>query len=316
VASSHIRVGTFQFFAARQDDEALRVLADYVIARHYPAAAEAEKPYRALLDAVINAQADLVAAWLLVGFIHGVMNTDNCSVAGETIDYGPCAFMDSYDPATVFSSIDRQGRYAYGNQPQMAHWNVTRLAEALLPLLGPDDEAAIAEAQDALAAFGPRFERAYHEGLGRKLGLATLKEGDVGLASDLLVAMAENQVDFTLLFRGLSGAAAGNHERPRGLFPDPSAYDAWAPRWLRRLDEEGRDRDRIVGTMNATNPAFIPRNHLVEAMIQAAVEQRDFTPFERLLTVLSRPYDDQEDAADLAKPPEPHERVLATFCGT
>ena len=316
VASSHIRVGTFQFFAVRGDHDALRLLADHVIARHYSAAAEADRPYRALLDAVIKAQADLVARWLLLGFIHGVMNTDNCSVAGETIDYGPCAFMDSYDPAAVFSSIDRQGRYAYGNQPQMAHWNLTRLAEAMLPLLDPDEDAAITEAQDALGAFGPELERRYHEGLGRKLGLRTVQNGDVDLASTLLTAMTNNQVDFTLLFRRLSDASAGNHEPARSLFTNPVDYDDWAARWTERLDHEPGDRASVRDQMNATNPAFIPRNHRVEEMIRAAVDNRDFGPFQQLLAVLSRPFDDQEEFAHYAQPPQPHERVLATFCGT
>jgi uncharacterized protein YdiU (UPF0061 family) len=316
VASSHVRVGTFQYYAAREDDEALGALADYVIARHYPEAAADDQPYRAMLDAVIVAQAELVAKWLLVGFIHGVMNTDNCSVAGETIDYGPCAFMDAYDPATVFSSIDRQGRYAYGNQPRIAFWNLTRLAEAMLPLLGADQDAQIAEAQDALAAFAPRFERAYHDGLGRKLGLLTPREGDVEIASSLLTVMTKNQVDFTLLFRRLGEAAVGNHEQVRSLFLDPSDYDAWAARWVERLRGELRDTSSIRDSMSATNPAFIPRNHQVEAMIKAAVEDRDFGPFEQLLTVLSHPYEDQEEFAQYAQPPQPHERVRATFCGT
>ena len=316
VASSHIRVGTFQFFAARGDEEALRLLADHVIARHYPAAAQAERPYRALLDAVIAAQADLVARWLLVGFIHGVMNTDNASVAGETIDYGPCAFMDTYDPATVFSSIDRMGRYAYGNQPRIAHWNLTRLAEAMLPLLGPDQEAAIAEAQDALAAFGELFQRSYHAGLVRKLGLSGDGDEDVDLAGAILEAMTANQVDFSLFFRRLGQAAAGDDEPVRSLFIDPTACDAWLVRWRERLAHEPGDAEARRAGMDAVNPAFIPRNHQVEAMIAAAVEREDYAPFETMLDVLSRPYQDQPEAAHLAEPPQPHERVAATFCGT
>jgi uncharacterized protein YdiU (UPF0061 family) len=316
VALSHVRVGTFQYYAAREDDEGLANLADYVIARHYPEAAGDDQPYRAMLDAVIGAQAELVAKWLLVGFIHGVMNTDNCSVSGETIDYGPCAFMDAYDPATVFSSIDRHGRYAYGNQPRMAHWNLTRLAEAMLPLLGSDQESAIEQAHDALAAFGPKFEQAYHEGLGRKLGLSSLREGDVDIASTLLAIMTEHQVDFTLLFRRLGDAAVGDPEPARSTFLNPADFDAWAARWLGRLGDETAERSVIRDRMNAINPAFIPRNHHVEAMIKAAVDDQDFEPFEQLLSVLSRPYEDQEELARFAQPPQPHERVLATFCGT
>src|SRR3954471_21037814 len=207
VASSHIRVGTFQFFAVRRDTDAIRRLADHVIARHYPDLAKAGQPYHALLEAVIARQAELVARWLLVGFIHGVMNTDNTSVAGDTIDYGPCAFMDNYDPATVFSSIDEMGRYAYGNQPRIALWNLTRFAECLLPLLSDDQEKAIAEAQSALEKFAEKFDAAYQAGLRRKLGLFTARDDDPELANDLLKTMAENQADFTLTFRRLSEAA-------------------------------------------------------------------------------------------------------------
>ena len=260
---------------ARQDVEGLRLLADYVIARHYPQAAESDQPYRAFLDQVIAAQADLIAHWLHVGFIHGVMNTDNMSIAGETIDYGPCAFMDAYDPATVFSSIDQQGRYAYGNQPRIGLWNLTRLPETLLPLLSEDEEKAVAEAQEALEAFSVKFEAAYHAGLRRKLGLLTEREEDLTLAGDLLKEMAENQADFTLTFRQLSDAAAGpeGDEAVRNLFINPLAYDAWAARWRSgQLSLEPQDGASRQAAMRAVNPAFIPRNHRVEAMIQAAVE--------------------------------------------
>ena len=210
VAASHIRVGTFQYFAARDDVEAVRLLADHVIARHYPEAAHAERPYRALLEGVIARQAELIAQWLLVGFIHGVMNTDNMSIAGETIDFGPCAFMDAYDPATVFSSIDQQGRYAYANQPRIAHWNLARLAETLLPLLAEDQDSAVADAEEALAAFGPRFEAVFHAGLRRKIGLFTEHDEDPELIQALLSAMAQNGADFTLTFRELCDAAGGS----------------------------------------------------------------------------------------------------------
>jgi uncharacterized protein YdiU (UPF0061 family) len=317
IASSHIRVGTFQFFAARGDVEAVRILADHVIARHYPAAAEATNPYRALLDAVIAAQVDLVARWLLIGFIHGVMNTDNMSVAGETIDYGPCAFMDTYDPATVFSSIDRAGRYAYGNQPRIAHWNLTRLAETLLPLLDEDQDAAVTQAQDALAEFGALFEQAYLGGLRRKAGLSGEEQpGDVEMINTLLSRMTENQVDYTLLFRALGQAAVGDDEPARGLFVDPTAFDAWARDWRTRLESDAQDPESRKQAMDRINPAFIPRNHQVEAMITAAVERQDFAPFHRMVEVLSRPFEDQPEAQDLAAPPLPHERVAATFCGT
>lgn len=316
VAGSHIRVGTFQYFAARGDVEALRLLADHVIARHYPAAAAAAQPYRALLDAVISAQASLVARWLLVGFIHGVMNTDNMSVAGETIDYGPCAFMDIYDPATVFSSIDRMGRYAYGNQPNIAHWNLTRLAETLLPLLDADQDAAVEQAQDALGNFGPMFEQVYFAGLRSKVGLSSEEPGDVELINDLLTGMTANQVDFTLFFRNLGMAALGQDEPARALFIDPTAFDRWAVEWRSRLSRDAQDANARRGAMDRVNPAFIPRNHQVEAMIEAAIQQEDFSLFHRMLDVLSRPFEDQPDAGAFAQPPLPHERVAATFCGT
>ena len=317
VASSHIRVGTFQYFAAREDDEGLRTLSDYAIARHYPDVGEQEQPYRALLERVVAAQSSLVARWLLVGFIHGVMNTDNMAISGETIDYGPCAFMDVYDPSTVYSAIDRQGRYAYGNQPQMAHWNLTRLAEAMLPILADRDEAAIEVAQEALGDFGALIEGHYHQGLRRKLGLRTEDAEDVPLANALLAAMSANQVDFTFLFRRLGDVAGGApDETVRALFTDPTACDAWLLRWRDRLAREPVAAQERRAAMHTVNPAFIPRNHQIEAMIVAAVQRDDFAPFERLQAVLSRPYDDQPEHADVAAPPEPHERVLQTFCGT
>jgi uncharacterized protein YdiU (UPF0061 family) len=318
VASSHIRVGTFQYFAARGDSEGVRRLADHVIARHYPQAADAERPYHALLEGVIARQAELVARWLLVGFIHGVMNTDNTSISGETIDYGPCAFMDHYDPAKVFSSIDEMGRYAYANQPRIALWNLTRLAECLLPLFSEDQEKAIAEAQLVLGGFADAFSGAYQAGLRAKLGLFTEQDGDQALAQDLLDAMAKNQADFTLTFRRLGDAALDPlHDRDiSSLFADPTAFDEWAARWRQRTGEEPQDPAARQAAMRAVNPAFIPRNHRIEAVIEAAVNQDDFAPFEELLTVLSRPYEDQPAFAHYAAAPEPHQCVRQTFCGT
>lgn len=315
VASSHIRVGTFQYFAARSDTEAVRTLADHVIARHYPDAAGAENPYRALLDAVVVRQASLVAHWLLIGFIHGVMNTDNCSVAGETIDYGPCAFMDAYDPAKVFSSIDQHGRYAYGNQPRIAVWNLARLAETLLPLLADEEDNAVEVAQEVLAAYSPRFEAAYFGGLRRKIGLSTEQDGDVTLVNDLLKLMAENEADFTLTFRWLCDALTDD-AAVRSMFPDPAAFDAWAARWRWRLGEEAAEPAAIRDAMRAVNPAYIPRNHLVEAALNAAIERDDFGPFEQLLEVLARPFEERPGFELYAQPPKPEERVLQTFCGT
>src|SRR6202789_3074119 len=283
VAASHLRVGTFQYFAAQGDTEGTRRLADYAIARHYPDAAQAKRPYRALLDGVIKRQAELVAQWLLLGFIHGVMNTDNTSISGETIDYGPCAFMEAYDPVKVFSSIDHNGRYAYGNQPRAMLWNLTRLAEALLPVLeheAGNEEAALASAKEALGAFGPQLQAAYGSGLLRKLGLFTEREGDAELGQDLLTRMAANRADFTLTFRRLCDAAARpeGDEGVRALFADPGAYDTWAGEWRRRLKEEpvfgsGQEEARAAA-MRIASPAFIPRNHLVEAALDAAMRRQ------------------------------------------
>jgi uncharacterized protein YdiU (UPF0061 family) len=318
VAASHIRVGTFQYFAARGDTEGVRRLADHVIARHYPEVADRERPYLALLGAVIARQADLVARWLLVGFIHGVMNTDNTSVSGETIDYGPCAFMDHYDPAQVFSSIDETGRYAYANQPRIAQWNLTRLAECLLPLISEEQDKAISDAQAALGEFVEAFDTAYQAGLRGKLGLFTARDEDRILAQDLLDAMAKGQADFTLTFRRLSDAAAdpANDSHVRQLFTEPGLYDEWAARWRQRISEEPQNPAARRAAMRSVNPAFIPRNHRVEAMIEAAVKRDDFALFEELLTVLSSPYEDQPGYAGYTDPPEPHQRVLQTFCGT
>lgn len=318
VATSHIRVGTFQFFAMRGDLDGVRALADHVIGRHDPDLAEAPNPYRALLARVVERQADLVARWLHVGFIHGVMNTDNCTVSGETIDFGPCAFLDAYDPSAVFSAIDEYGRYAYGNQPGILHWNLTRLAEALLPLLAPEAEDGIVVAQEVLGTFGPRFEAAYYGGLRAKLGLTTEREGDRELGRTLLEAMQAGHADFTLTFRRLGDAALGpeGDAALRVLFDDPAAYEAWAARWRTRLAEEAIDPAERRAAMNRVNPAFIPRNHRVEAVIRAAVDRDDFAPFHELVTVLARPYDDQPDFAGYADPPGAHERVLRTFCGT
>lgn len=317
VASSHIRVGTFQFFAARQDVDGIRALADHVIARHYPEASGADQPYTSLLEQVVQAQADLIARWMLVGFIHGVMNTDNMSVAGETIDYGPCAFMDAYDPATVFSSIDQHGRYAFGNQPQIGLWDLTRLAETLLPLLAENIDAAITIAEEVLDAFGPRFTKTHDEGMLRKLGLTAMREGDAELVNMILAAMQQNLVDFTLLFRRLSDAVepGPGEQRVRELFVDPTAADEVLTVWRARLAQEGRPVCDIMRGMDAVNPVYIPRNHRIEAVIRAA-EQGDFGPFEEMREVLARPFDPRQEFSRYEDAPAEHERVLATFCGT
>jgi serine/tyrosine/threonine adenylyltransferase len=317
VAASHIRVGTFQFFAARGDTDGVRALADHVITRHYPDAAHADRPYHALLEGVVGRQADLVARWLLIGFIHGVMNTDNCSISGETIDYGPCAFMDEYNPATVFSSIDEQGRYAYANQPRIALWNLTRLAECLLPLFSDDKDKAVEQAQAILGNFSEKFTAAFGASLSKKIGLFTVRDGDDALVQDLLDAMAKNEADFTLTFRRLSDAAGdGDDDNVRAQFTDPAVFDEWAVRWRQRAACEPQSATERQAAMRAVNPAFIPRNHRVEAVIQAAMNNDDYAPFEELLSVLSKPYQDQPEFAAYADPPMPDQRVLRTFCGT
>ncbi|MBR0796697.1 YdiU family protein [Bradyrhizobium jicamae] len=316
VASSHIRVGTFQFFAARGDTEGVRALADHVIARHYPELKNADQPYHALLASVVARQAELVSRWLLVGFIHGVMNTDNTSISGETIDYGPCAFLDAYNPAQVFSSIDEMGRYAYANQPRIALWNLTRLAECLLPLLSDDQDKAIEQAQAILGEFPEKFTTAYNSGLRRKVGLFTARDGDEALIQDLLDAMAKNEADFTLTFRRLGDAAADDTADVRAQFTDPTAFDDWAPRWRARLALEPQASAERKAAMHTVNPAFIPRNHRVEAVIAAATNSDDYAPFEELLTVLAKPYEDQPRYAAYADPPLPEQRVTQTFCGT
>ena len=321
VAASHLRVGTFQYFAAQQDTEGVCTLADYAIARHYPQSAHAKQPYLALLEGVIARQAQLIAQWMLLGFIHGVMNTDNTSISGETIDYGPCAFMEAYDPATVFSSIDHGGRYAYGNQPSAALWNLARLAEALLPVLALEagsEEVALAAANEALSAFEPQYQQARKAGLRRKLGLFTEREGDEALAEDLLQRMAANRADFTLTFRRLADAAASpdGDAAVRTLYADPGAYDGWAAEWRERLDEEPADGQERAAAMRSVNPVFIPRNHLVEAALDAASRRQDFQPFEELLDAVSRPYEERPGFERYAIPARPEESILQTFCGT
>ncbi len=300
VASSHLRVGTFQIFAARGEMGSLKQLTDYAIARHYPKAGDP----MGLLRAVRDAQVKLIAQWMGVGFIHGVMNTDNSSIAGETIDYGPCAFMDEYHPNTVYSSIDRAGRYAYSNQPDIAVWNMAQLATSLIQQMS-DREAAVEEATEIVHAMPDLLQTAWLAQFRRKLGLTGARDGDGELIADLLHRMAQNQADFTNTFRSLG--------RPEGRdqFLDPLAYDGWLEKWRARVEIEVD----ALAAIAATNPAFIPRNHRVEQMIQAAVDG-DYEPFNRLQQVLSTPYADQADHADLQSPPADNEVVQATFCGT
>ncbi len=303
IAASHVRVGTFQYFAARNDTEAIEKLAQYVIDRHYPEARDAA----GLLDAVINRQARLVAQWMAVGFIHGVMNTDNTQIAGETIDYGPCAFMDAYHPNRVYSSIDQQGRYAYGRQPEIAVWNLAQFATCLLPLMGPDREAAIERATEAVHRFADLHGDAWLTLFRAKIGLASAEDGDADLIGRLLSAMAIQKCDFTNTFRALSGEAAAD------AFPERDFFESWAPDWQARLARDGAGWPEQRALMERTNPAVIPRNHRVEQVISAAVEG-DYAPFSKLNEVLATPFDLADPA--YAAPPAPEEEVRQTFCGT
>ena len=318
VADSHIRVGTFQYFAARSDHEGVKALADYVIERHYPLAADTPNRYRTLLDSVIERQAKLIAQWQLVGFIHGVMNTDNMSISGETIDYGPCAFMDAYDPAQAYSFIDQMGRYSYGNQPYIAQWDLARFAETLLPLLADTKEGGLQHAQEAIDGFTQKFDAFYIAGMRRKLGLTGDMEGDRAIGQELLDCMAASKADFTLTFRRLCDVScdAGGEGPFVALFTDTPAIKAWLQKWRHRLPADGgRDEVRRLA-MRSVNPAFIPRNHRVEEALLAAVAENDFTPFERLLQVLSQPFDDQPAHHAYGEPPRPEQIVQHTFCGT
>ena len=320
VAASHVRIGTFQYFHARKDIEGVRTLADYVIARHFAvdvaqAEAAGAKRYQHLLQSVIARQAALIAQWSLVGFIHGVMNTDNMSISGETIDFGPCAFMDAYNASAVFSSIDRHGRYAYGNQPRIAVWNLSRLAETLLPLLSPADDVAVTIAEEALGRFATIYQTALERGYLRKLGISEGREGDQALVEDLLELMAASGADFTATFRALSVDQNGQ-VLARTHFKDADGFDAWWSRWQTRLQAQSMPVSEALITMRATNPAYIPRNHLVEEAISAAVGGAEYGAFDRLLEAVTAPFTERAGFERYAYPPRPEEIVEATYCGT
>lgn len=315
VAGSHIRVGTFQFFAAQGDEDAVRTLADYVIDRHYPEARAAGNAYLAMLSLVAERQAKLIARWLSIGFIHGVMNTDNMAISGETIDFGPCAFLDEYDPRKVFSSIDERGRYAYANQPGIGQWNIARLAECLLPLLDAEEDKAIEAANGVLKDFGDVFQAAWLDAFRAKLGLTGEAEDDRALVSDFLELLHQGGADFTLTFRTLSKVAGGAAvETLMDLFSAPLGLSDWLTRWRARIDD-GRTAAERQAAMEAVNPALIPRNHRIEEAIAAAV-YGDFSFFHRLVEALATPYVEDPATADLRLPPTPEERVTRTFCGT
>ena len=319
VASSHIRIGTFQYFAAQRDKEALQLLADHVIARHYRDARSSDNPVLALLEGVISRQAYLISQWQLLGFIHGVMNTDNMLVCGETVDYGPCAFMDQFNPDQVYSSIDHGGRYAYRNQPSIAHWNLSQLAQALLPIMHDDPEEAVALAQTAIDTFPNQFLKANTQGMARKLGLQAIGEPDTSLVEDLWQLMAEQKLDFTLVFRRLADLADNSTEGASsvaGLFAFPDSMQPWLERWRERLTQDSQLSTERQAQMYRANPVFIPRNHLVEAAIAAATDRDDLDVFHQLVDVLENPHQYSADLALYATPPEPEQMVNQTFCGT
>jgi serine/tyrosine/threonine adenylyltransferase len=311
VAASHIRVGTFQYVAKWGTIEELRILADYTLDRHYPHVQTDEHRYLTLLKELIKRQAALIAKWQLVGFIHGVMNTDNMTISGETIDYGPCAFMDAFDPATVFSSIDREGRYAYGNQPYMALWNLSRFAETLLPLLHDDQEQAVKLAEDALSNFAKVFEANWLNGMRAKLGIFNEEEQDKALINELLNMMQKHQADYTNTFRSLTFDKQEDTE----LFKAPE-FIQWHEKWQARLGRQGQSKASSHELMRNSNPAVIPRNHRVEEALAAAKNQGDYSAMERLLDVLSKPYGHLPEQEEYCTLPAPTTRPYQTFCGT
>lgn len=316
VAASHIRIGTFQYFAAREDHEALRVLADYVIERHYPELKGVEEPYLALLEAISERQMQLIAKWVSIGFVHGVMNTDNTAVSGETIDFGPCAFLDEYHPLKVFSSIDANGRYAYNRQPGIAQWNIARLAECLLPIMGDDLDKAAEAANAVLARFAERFPILWLDTFRKKLGLSDAQDDDQALLQSLFAQMQASSADFTITFRALCNAAEGELEPLRKLFIDLNAVDEWITKWQERLASDELTTAERATRMRLVNPAVIPRNHRIEEVIAAAVEDDDFEPFHEMLKAIEKPYEELAEFSIYRQPPFDHERVLRTFCGT
>ena len=305
VASSHIRVGTFQYFLARNDTDALRQLADYTIARHYPDAADAEEPYITFLERVIEAQAKLIPQWMALGFIHGVMNTDNTAISGETIDYGPCAFMDAFHPDCVFSSIDRNGRYAWGSQPEIARWNLTRFAETLLPLISQDSDVAVKKAENSLGTYTGLFRTEHDKRFRAKFGLA--HDSPLDIVKSGLELLAEQEVDYTLFFRHLT---RGNRSELSALFKDTALLDSWYASW-----EKETQSAPDTAAMQKSNPILIPRNHRVEQVIQAAYGG-DYAPFHQFVDALAKPYEDRNAYSEYERAPKPNEVVHQTFCGT
>jgi uncharacterized protein YdiU (UPF0061 family) len=318
VGTSFVRIGTFEYFLARRDVDSIARLADYMITHHYPQPNDVENPYLGLLDAVIEGQAALIAQWMQLGFIHGVMNTDNMSITCETIDYGPCAFMDHYAHDQVYSSIDHHGRYAYNNQPNIGLWNLSRFAECLLPLIDHDTETAVATAKEHLESFVDTYQHHWLNGMRSKIGLNTAQDEDKALIEKLFDLMARNHVDFTLTFYHLSllELEAADDTAILALFDHEEAFVLWLEQWRQRLQHEGSDDDQRKNIMRQVNPVYIPRNHLVEAAIRAAEDDNDFSVFHALHELLQKPFDLQQGKEVYMQPPQPHEVVLKTFCGT
>ena len=308
VAKSHIRVGTFQFASTLNDIQKLKVLADYAIDRHYPECKEKDNPYLAFLNAVIETQASLVSQWMHVGFIHGVMNTDNMAISGETIDYGPCAFMDRYHPETVFSSIDRQGRYAYANQAPIAQWNLARFAETLLPLIDQDTDKSIELASQSVNSFSDLFQASWLKGMRQKIGLFDEEAGDIDLINELLILMQKNKADYTLTFRHLSSDAILKD----AIFEDAS-FKVWYKKWMHRIQKQkdGEETSKLI--MLKHNPAVIPRNHLVEKALSLVVREQDYKLLNDLIGALQKPY---EHSKIFSEPPLEEDKSYQTFCGT
>ncbi|MFD2231828.1 protein adenylyltransferase SelO [Alkalimarinus sediminis] len=316
VASSHLRVGTFEYYAAQGQTHKVKQLADYAIDRHYPELKDSDSRYLGLVRAVADKQAALIAKWMHIGFVHGVMNTDNMTISGETIDYGPCAFIDFYDPSAVFSSIDRQGRYAFANQSSIAQWNLARLAETLLPLIDEDSNTAVTLATEEIKAFTQTFEGYWLQGMRDKLGLMTEQDDDRALAIELFSSMEGQQVDFTLLFRSLSAVLRGQTDAARQLYHSPQLFDEWQDKWLKRVATESVTAEERAAAMNEVNPLYIPRNHKVEEALQAAEEAGNYEPFETLMAVLAQPFTERDGLEEFALPAPAGSAPYRTFCGT
>ena len=316
VAASHIRIGTFEYASKLEDKNVIKKLADYSINRHFPETADVENPYLAFFAAVCNEQASLVAKWMSIGFVHGVMNTDNMTISGETIDYGPCAFMDIYNPSTVFSSIDANGRYAYGNQPGILTWNLTRLAEALLPLINKNKDESIKLLTEVLQLIKPVYTNYWLSIMRSKIGLSKEEQNDVELIIGFLEIMEEEKVDFTITFRLLAKSLIGDSKSIKKLFNNSRRFDGWMMTWQERLSQEGIDYEKIAFSMNKVNPIYIPRNHKVEEALKAAVSDDNIEPFTNLYSILQNPYDEVFGLESFSGPPPESDIPYRTFCGT